>query len=441
MESCIDLLKSLCRFLLPIKLREHIYWIRIYCDLLFVPFYRRKIPSLLKKLSEKDKITVVFFAESVAMWKFDTLYRLMQSHPRFNPIIVLAPQMGESLGITKQEISDTIKAMELYFTKNRFSYVNAYLGNNQWLDVNNRLSPDLIFYSLPYSNYSYYKYNFWHFSEQLFCYASYGAQATNFNWSWNLPFHNCAWKLFYSSTLDLEHAKQASIVKGKNVVVVGNPMADVFFDKARTILDPWKIQDKSVKRIIWAPHHSISYSTHSLAISNFLCSYQMILDMAKKFKGFIQIAFKPHPALRFKLYNHPDWGRKKTDDYYREWQCLDNGQLEDGDYIDLFLTSDAMIHDSASFLVEYLYTLKPAMFLTKTNATTHMSKLALQAYSVHYQGSSQEHIEYFIENVVLKGNDTMLPSRRMFSNSYLTPIKGNSSSKNIFNDILKYIKR
>ena len=38
---------------------------------------------------------------------------------------------------------------------------------------------------------------------------------------------------------------------------------------------------------------------------------------------------------------------------------MSNGMLCESDYIDLFLTSDAMIHDSGSFLIEYIYVNKP----------------------------------------------------------------------------------
>ena len=81
-----------------------------------------------------------------------------------------------------------------------------------------------------------------------------------------------------------------------------------------------------------------------------------MLSFTEKYKDKIQIAFKPHPNL--KTVNKSSKSGKPNDDYYDKWNSLDNGQLEEGDYFDLFLQSDAMIHDSVSFLSEYLYTMK-----------------------------------------------------------------------------------
>ena len=55
-----------------------------------------------------------------------------------------------------------------------------------------------------------------------------------------------------------------------------------------------------------------------------------------------------------------------------EWESLSNAQLETGKYVDLFMTSDAMIHDCGSFTIEYHYTLKPVMYLVKGEEHTKM---------------------------------------------------------------------
>src|SRR5699024_801734 len=100
---------------------------------------------------------------------------------------------------------------------------------------------------------------------------------------------------------------------------------------------------------------------NALSYSTFLDYAEFILQLANDYKDEIQIAFKPHPNLRGKL--NDVWGVEKTNTYFQKWKCLSNGQVEDGGYIDLFATSDAMIHDSGSFVIEYLYTKKPVQFL------------------------------------------------------------------------------
>ena len=45
----------------------------------------------------------------------------------------------------------------------------------------------------------------------------------------------------------------------------------------------------------------------------------------------------------------------KTNDYFNYWSQADNTILSQADYNELFVESDALILDSVSFAVEYLY--------------------------------------------------------------------------------------
>ena len=73
-----------------------------------------------------------------------------------------------------------------------------------------------------------------------------------------------------------------------------------------------------------------------------------MVELAKKYQDSIQFAFKPHPVLKFRLINI--WGEQKTEEYYKLWETMPNTQLETGDYIDLFLTSDALGFLSVPFI-------------------------------------------------------------------------------------------
>jgi hypothetical protein len=137
---------------------------------------------------------------------------------------------------------------------------------------------------------------------------------------------------------------------GVNALVTGYPGVDNLLDPNYSPRDVWKIKDKKVKRLIWAPHHSM-FTDECIYYSCFLQYSDFMLEMAQKDRDDIQIAFKPQPVLRNKLNQY--WGKGKTDDYYHRWESMDNTFLENGGYVDVFLTSDAMIHDSGSFLIEF----------------------------------------------------------------------------------------
>ena len=155
------------------------------------------------------------------------------------------------------------------------------------------------------------------------------------------------------------------------------------------------------------------------------------------------MAFKPHPALLTQLYQHPEWGQERTDEYYELWRTMPNTQLEAGEFVDLFMTSDAMIHDSGSFAVEYHYSRKPVMFVSKNMKPIldTQSTFGLKAYDLHYIGKDEAGIRRFIDEVVLGGNDPLLPEREQFFRDYLLPPGGKSVAQNILDDILDSLGR
>ncbi|MDO4180705.1 MAG: hypothetical protein Q4D36_05385, partial [Bacteroidales bacterium] len=50
-----------------------------------------KYAKILRKLKNKRRLKVAFFAIHESVWKYDSLYQLMATHPRFEPIIVVCP--------------------------------------------------------------------------------------------------------------------------------------------------------------------------------------------------------------------------------------------------------------------------------------------------------------------------------------------------------------
>ena len=135
-----------------------------------------------------------------------------------------------------------------------------------------------------------------------------------------------------------------------------------------------------------------------------------MLETARKYKDKVQFVFKPHPMLKDKLYKNESWGPEKTDAYYDAWNTMPNTRLADGNYVDLFITSDAMIHDCSAFTAEYLYVNKPVMYVTEKERIESFNSFANECFQVHYHGSSIRDIETFIDNVI-NGKDPLLKER------------------------------
>ena len=152
--------------------------------------------------------------------------------------------------------------------------------------------------------------------------------------------------------------------------------------------------------------------------------------MAEWFRDDIQFAFKPHQLLKFKLQQH--WGMEKTDAYYQRWEDMENTQLVNDGYVDLFLTSDAMIHDSGSFTTEYLFTQKPVMYLCRdTDMKSKFNEFGINSFDCHYHGKTATDIETFLCEVVLEGKDPMRLQRERFYEDYLKPKDGLLPSQKI----------
>ena len=136
-----------------------------------------------------------------------------------------------------------------------------------------------------------------------------------------------------------------------------------------------------------------------------------MLSLAEKYKDVIEFAFKPHPALKDKLYKFNEWGQERTEQYYEKWSTMPNTFLADGNYTQLFAQSDAMIHDCSTFSCEYLYTYKPVLFLLKKTYSPLLTELGSSCLEMHYHAYHESDIEDFINNVV--NNTDSLKEKRI----------------------------
>lgn len=91
---------------------------------------------------------------------------------------------------------------------------------------------------------------------------------------------NLVWKLYSETKSHKKYSQQYAYNKGINTIVSGYPGIDNLINPQYQYKDVWKIKDRSIKRIIWAPHHTIS-SSEIIHYSCFLNFYQDMIDFAK----------------------------------------------------------------------------------------------------------------------------------------------------------------
>lgn len=379
----------------------------------------------------KPVLEVVFVLHELASWKTEPLYLAMLRHPRFSPHLVLTlPVDGFPLDCIAryQQLKD-------YVDKKRYAYLQSENAKSEQYGF----TPDLVFYQKPYETIISPQI-FLHDNRRRLCmWVQYAFNTGCEEWCFYSPAHVHSLLFFVENETVKKCAESLSWHYKHNFVVTGLPFADELMLPKEKYQDPWKAQPTAKKRIIWAPHHSfpipgLGLAEMMVAFSTFPDVADVMLSVAQKYKDKVQFAFKPHPLLRFKA--ELVWGKERADRYFRQWEEMENTQLEAGEYMGLFKYSDAMIHDCGSFTVEYLYTGRPVMYLV--NGQPHVEKLndfGRGAYAQHYMGHTREEIERFVEQVI-EGVDPMKDGRRRFYEECLLPPHGKTACQNILNAIL-----
>ncbi len=393
--------------------------------------YLASIPEKVKALEQKEQITVLFFAMHPAYWRCDSIYRAMLEHPRFRPVIVVCGSVEHG----QRTMLDDQARMEAYLQEKGYDYLKGYDTNraNKLLDIRKEVNPDVLCYTKPYLGILPRPMEYDAFFDKLFLHVPYGIPTANPPEICNTRYGQLSWLQFYESP----NVFVNSPIKKSNTRLVGSIMLDLFNERRSYLEKQGLLRTSHRKRIIWAPHHSIG-TRGTLCYSNFPEVADKFLQLTRRYADRIDFVFKPHPLLYATLCNYSGWGRQRTDAYYKEW-TRENRSTVDGSYIDLFLQSDALIHDCASFTAEYLLTGNPALYLAKAHHADNLNKQGAEAYAAHYHAGDMLHVEHFIDDVVLGGIDPMRPAREAFFRDNLaSPVPGCTVTQNIINEILRF---
>ena len=411
------------------SLREILY--PHYFRFVYLEKIRRIRNRSIRSIKKRGKARILFIVSNLAMWRTQKLFDLLSSDNHFEVFIILASYAS----FDSDQKSNNLKELRQYFSKRGISFVEADNFSSPADYVRKTIAPDIIFYPQQYLSLYKNGLDSEYYDTYLLCYVPYALIVFDQGWLYNQRFNNVAWRLYFPSYLHKINARDKAINKGVNVRLVGEAISDLYFERKHK--DFWKKDVRRKKRIIWAPHFSIEEGGW-LHRGSFLVLNQVMLELADKYKDQVQFAFKPHPRLLTELYNSQQWGKEKADAYYQKWADMPNTQLETGSYVDLFMTSDAMIHDCGSFTAEYHYTQNPVMFFTSDldGVKKQLNELGLAAIDAHYIGSTAADIEHFIEQVVLKGEDPLKSARKEVFDKYLLPPNGRSAAENIYHDLL-----
>lgn len=386
--------------------------------------YRLYFPIKIQEIKKKQQVRVLFVIAELGAWKTESLYLAMHNNKKFLPV----------LGVTKSlEVPGSELKLKEYLDSKNYEYKDLDIPGN---DIDS-ISPDLIFYYKPYDTSIPRKHIYKYHLRSLPCFINYAFNSQYDKVTISDRIFDYSIFQFVENKLVAKAKRQRLGIRAHGLAVTGVPMQDALIGTSQITNDPWK-DHSGKKRIIYAPHHSFSGTNDGgVVFATFLIYGEFILQLAEKYKQQVCFAFKPHPTLYVKLCKI--WGKEKTDEYYEKWANMENTQLELGYYSDLFRFSDAMIHDCCSFIIEYLYTQKPVLFLqAETIRIENFNDFSTKAFSLHIKAIKETDIENFIQTII-DGIDPLSSDRRQFYEQQLLPPNGTSASENIIAHICNSI--
>lgn len=397
---------------------------------------RENYQEVLKDIRQKEKIKVAFLLVNTDIWKYESLYYEFQKEESYEPIVIICPFTVKGPDFLQSELKKSID----YCESNKLNFFLAFDEvKNKPVDINKALDLDLVFLANP-NRLSSKEFQVSNFKDKLTCYVPYSFRMdTLYKYNYDSEMVNLTWLNFYETPIHKKLSQQYARNNGENVVVSGFPYLNSF--QRHSERDEWKPQNKQKKKIIWGPHWTIKgFQTSGLDWSCFLTFYDTFLQIANEFEDVAQFAFKPHPFLRKTLEKPELWGKDRTQKYFAEWDNRGNCQIVDGGYVDLFIDSDALVHDSGSFLAEYLVINKPVAYtMGERGVSGEFNDFGKEALKCHYLVNNEKELRKFIKNVILE-QDELASLRNNFIRTNLVPNDGISSTTKIIQTISNKIK-
>lgn len=374
-----------------------------------------------RQIRRKDRIRFGFMLQELSQWKTESLYKAMLAHPRFDPVLCISPCL---------EIPGAENRLIDYCRQKGYQFV--------WLDpdktIQEQMRIDMVLPEKPYRSQVYEMHRMERNRIIPFVIIMYYLGTITEDWVVNQRPNLLCWRQFVDNESVRKAWSKVHRLKGLTYAVTGLPLMDELLTPREELPEVWPVTDGR-KRIIYAPHHTVSdLHLEGIGYSTFLDYCDAMLELRDRYGDKVYFVFKPHPSLRRKLLKL--WGEEQTEAYYQKWEKPGFSHIEQGAYLSLFKYSDAMIHDCGSFTLEYMYMDNPVMYLVRDEShTANMIPYAKEAFNLHYKGKCVTDIESFIQDVI-KGNDPLKEKRASFKQRHLLPPNGRTACENIIHSIL-----
>ena len=374
----------------------------------------RVFAAAVERIRRKDKIKVGFIVRGAAEWCGDDLYNFFAQDKRFETTVFNCLMLSKAKDeLFKKDFQKGVEQLKSHGLNVVALYDKKAVVPTQ--DILISLTPYLKMLpsALRPENVN---------LKTLLTHIPYAFDVSTFDLYGRLIFRT-AWKVFFSSIITFGLYEKYSPVGMPRGYYSGYSRMDVFFKSDTKFHFDWKMTRPDAKKVIWAPHWSIS---EGVKFATFQWNYKLMYNFAKAHPEISWIV-KPHPNLLYSAVREKIFPSAAAfEEYLKAWNDLPNAQVYTGAYYqDIFATSDGMIHDCASFTAEYQYMDKPMIYLTRdTQKHNQLGEEILKA-SYLVDGKDLDGIAATMQRVFIEGKDDKAAVRRKVFDEYLNYPKTN----------------
>lgn len=359
-----------------------------------------------KKLNQP--ITVLFVCHEPALWNmFKSIYYAMDTDLNFSPLVVALPYKHDTLPAEQYKDSGIFEFCESKGIK----VIKGYnTEDDDWLNPAS-LNPDYVFYQTPYNIF----HQTWSVSQLSMiarvCYVPYGSSVARGDIASMVHPVNFFRHVYFSFVenqakykLLINRFEDNSWFNKKRVVVTGYPKYDYLSEGKTYTGNSWKqgLSD-TTKRILWTPRFTTAEGTcHFFEYKNFF------FDFCKN-NGDIDFLFRPHPLCFQNFLNTGEMTLEDQNNLRQRYKMSKNMAIDESfNYEDTFITSDILISDYSSLLIEYFITGKPIIYTHRKN---EFNDYALALSKGMYWVRNIEELQETIM-MLIKGDDPLLNKRK-----------------------------
>lgn len=421
---------NILKKIIPVFVKK---WILHVIFLFTVPKVKKQYEVNLLRIKNKIKnepLNVLFFVDDISKWKTQSLFDLMISDKNFNPIIAIA-------GLYPI-INDKYNEIVNFFEKKGMPIVNAYKIKNGIIDINPDLKPDIVFYQQPWGHEKCINPELMAELGFVTCYVPYYVpNYSSLQADCQLNFHRMLWRYFTLNHewRDLFRKCTFEMFRAGDFISTGHTMLDFYYQIDSGLR---KIPQKE-NMVIYAPHwsfnHPLNFPDQSENMSTFLSNGKEILLYAQQHPE-IKWIFKPHPRLKQALIDCKVMTSKEVEAYYNAWKLCGDVCL-DGNYMELFMKSKAMITDCGSFLTEYFCTEKPLIHLISSHSTMIPLDVNKEMFEQFYKVHNLDEMYHSFDSILLKDEDPMHDQRCVMLRKM--GLRGQYAAQNIMNYLHKIL--